>query len=174
MLIWIPSLISVPPTAPSVVCQPRFKMQSRANFPSSQLQIISNFPAISLIFACVSFSSFWISLLFIRICVRFPWFSLLPRQFFLSLVQFRVWSFWLGEPLEKGAWSISWARGAHHWLICLLTSTTTTTNIIIFLFISHMPTYFICILKPTYYIYLPTSTSTTTNIIIFAFNFVKE
>ena len=43
MLIWIPSLISVPPTAPSVVCQPRFKMQSRANFPSSQLQIISNF-----------------------------------------------------------------------------------------------------------------------------------
>ena len=71
-----------PPTPLRWRCQPRFKMQSRANFPSSQLQIISNFefPRNFPDFHPRQFFHIWISLLFIWICARFPWFVL--RQFF--------------------------------------------------------------------------------------------
>ena len=162
MLIWIPSLISVPPTAPSVVCQPRFKMQSRANFPSSQLQIISNFefprnfPDFRLrqFFLVLNFAAFHPNLC--AISLIFPAApSVFPSPGSIPCLELLVgWAAWKGGLVDLvSSWSSSlidmptYFNHHHHHHLPLYQP---------YAYLLHMPTYTCLYLFTTYaYIFQP-------------------
>ena len=175
MLIWIPSLISVPPTAPSVVCQPRFKMQSRANFPSSQLQIISNFefpPQFPWFSPASVFPRFEFRCFSSESVCDFPDFPCCPVSFSFPWFNSVSGAFGRLSRLKRGLRrSRELVELITDWYAYLLQPPLPLTSSSSFI-IHHLPYAYLYLVMPTYYICL--HISTTTNIIIFAINFVKE